>query len=62
MIMLDGRGSGTRDVIWQDPFHDRAKPHLHPADLGIALDIDRHNFAVLVTCEDSQLIARKELA
>ena len=47
IIMLNGRGIGTRDVILAGPqiptFHDRAKPHLHPADLDIALDIDRYN-------------------
>jgi hypothetical protein len=57
---------GTRDVILAGPqipaFHDPAKPHLHPADLDIALDIDRYDFAVLISCEDGRLVARKEPA
>jgi len=61
-----GSTSGTRDVILAGPqipaFHDPAKTHLHPADLDIALDIDRYDFAVLVACEDGRLVARKEPA
>lgn len=67
--LLQGRPgslSGTRDVILAGPqipaFHDPAKPHLHPADLDIALEIDRYDFAVLITREDGRLIARKEQA
>jgi 2-phosphosulfolactate phosphatase len=67
--LLQGRPgslSGTRDVILAGPqipaFHDPAKPHLHPADLDIVLDIDGYDFAVLVTCEGGRLVARKELA
>jgi 2-phosphosulfolactate phosphatase len=61
-----GSPSGTRDVILAGPqipaFHDPAKPHLHPADLDIALDIDRYDFAVLISREDGRLVARKEPA
>ncbi len=67
--LLQGRPgslSGTRDVILAGPqipaFHDPAKPHLHPADLDIALDIDRYDFAVLIAREDGRLVARKEQA
>lgn len=67
--LLQGRPgslSGTRDVILAGPqipaFHDPAKPHLHPADLDIALEMDRYDFAVLITREDGRLIARKEQA
>jgi 2-phosphosulfolactate phosphatase len=67
--LLQGRSgspSGTRDVILAGPqipaFHDPTKPHLHPADLDIALDIDRYDFAVLISCEDGRLVARKEAA
>lgn len=67
--LLQGRPgslSGTRDVILAGPqipaFHDLAKPHLHPADLDIALDIDRYDFAVLISREDRRLVARKEQA
>jgi 2-phosphosulfolactate phosphatase len=59
-----GSPSGTRDVILAGPqipaFHDPAKPHLHPADLDIALDIDRYDFAVLIELEDDRLVARKQ--
>ncbi|WP_244547571.1 2-phosphosulfolactate phosphatase [Bradyrhizobium sp. OK095] len=65
--LLEGRPgspSGTRDVILAGPqipaFHDPAKPHLHPADLDIALDIDRYDFAVLIAREDGRLVARKD--
>jgi len=65
--LLQGRpGSigGTRAVILAGPqipdFADPAKPHLHPKDLDIALDIDRYDFAVRVTREDGRLMARKE--
>jgi 2-phosphosulfolactate phosphatase len=67
--LLQGRPgslSGTRDVILAGPqipaFHDPAKPHLHPGDLDIALDIDRYDFAVLIAHEDGRLVARKEQA
>ncbi len=59
-----GNPSGTRDVILAGPqipaFHDPAKPHLHPADLDIALDIDRYDFSVRIGFEDGRLVARKE--
>lgn len=61
-----GSPSGTRDVILAGPqipdFHDPAKPHLHPGDLDIALDIDRYDFAVRIFSEDGRLIARKVAA
>jgi 2-phosphosulfolactate phosphatase len=67
--LLQGRpGSiaGTREVILAGPqipdFADPAKPHLHPRDLDIALDIDRYDFAVCVTKEGRHLVARKETA
>ncbi len=67
--LLQGRRGnqfGTREVILAGPqipdFHDPTKPHLHPADLDIALDIDRYNFAVLITREDNLLVARREPA
>jgi len=59
-----GSPTGTRDVILAGPqipdFADPAKPHLHPGDLDIALDIDRYDFAVRISQEDGRLIARKE--
>src|SRR5580700_6096962 len=35
-------------------FHDPARPHLHPEDVEIALDIDRFDFAVSVEFEDGR--------
>jgi len=65
--LLEGRrgaGSGIREVILAGPqipeFHDPAKPHLHPGDPEIALDIDRYDFAVRVTREEGRLVARRE--
>jgi 2-phosphosulfolactate phosphatase len=67
--LLQGRQgslSGIRDVILAGPqipdFYDPDKPHLHPSDLDIALDIDRYNFAIRVAQEERRLVARKELA
>jgi 2-phosphosulfolactate phosphatase len=67
--LLQGRPgsvSGTREVILAGPqipdFADPAKPHLHPKDLDIALDIDRYDFAVCVARENGRLVARKEMA
>lgn len=65
--LLQGRSgslSGTRNVILAGPqipaFHDPAKPHLHPNDLDIALDIDRYDFAVFISFEDGRLVARQQ--
>ena len=41
-------------------FHDPTRPHLHPEDVDIALDIDRYDFAVKVEFEDGRPIARME--
>jgi 2-phosphosulfolactate phosphatase len=38
-------------------FNDPARPHLHPEDVDIALDVDRHDFAVRVTTEDGLAVA-----
>jgi 2-phosphosulfolactate phosphatase len=66
--LLEGRPgnpSGIRDVVLAGPriadFHDPCKPHLHPADLEIALDIDRYDFAVRIIQEEGRLVARAEL-
>jgi len=37
-------------------------PHLYPGDLDIALDIDRYNFAIVVSLEDGRPVARMERA
>ena len=66
--LLEGRPgnpSGIRDVVLAGPriadFHDPSKPHLHPADLEIALDIDRYDFAVRISQEEGRPVARAEL-
>jgi 2-phosphosulfolactate phosphatase len=41
-------------------FHDPARPYLHPADVDIALDIDRYDFAIRVEVEDRGPIACME--
>jgi 2-phosphosulfolactate phosphatase len=41
-------------------FHDPSRPHLHPEDVDIALDIDRYDFAVRVEYEDGRPVARIE--
>ena len=43
-------------------YHDPGRPHLHPGDIDIALDVDRFDFAIAVVAEDGKAIARKELA
>jgi len=65
--LLEGRpgnASAIREVILAGPriadFHDPSKAHLHPGDLGIALDIDRYDFAVRISQEAGRLVARAE--
>jgi 2-phosphosulfolactate phosphatase len=41
-------------------FHDPARPHLHPEDVEIALDIDRYDFAIRVRIEDGRPVGRVE--
>jgi 2-phosphosulfolactate phosphatase len=41
-------------------FHDPARPHLHPEDVEIALDIDRYGFAIRVRIENGRPVARME--
>jgi 2-phosphosulfolactate phosphatase len=41
-------------------FHDPARPHLHPEDVEIALDIDRYDFAIQVRIEDGRPVGRME--
>jgi 2-phosphosulfolactate phosphatase len=41
-------------------FHDPTRPHLHPEDVDIALDIDRYDFAIRVKYEDGRPVARIE--
>jgi len=65
--LLEGR-PGDPDAVRRvilaggeaERFHDPARPHLHPGDLEIALDIDRYDFAVRVGVEDGHLVARIE--
>jgi 2-phosphosulfolactate phosphatase len=65
--LLEGR-PGDRDAVRRvilaggeaARFHDPARPHLHPGDLDIALDIGRYDFAIRVAVEDGHLVARME--
>jgi 2-phosphosulfolactate phosphatase len=41
-------------------FHDPVRPHLHPEDVDITLDIDRYDFAIRVRIEDGRPVARME--
>ena len=57
-----GNPGAVRDVILAGReiahFHDPARPHLHPQDLEIALDIDRYDFAIRIGSEDGRRVAR----
>jgi 2-phosphosulfolactate phosphatase len=39
-------------------FGDPQRPHMHPGDVEIALDIDRYDFAVVVAIENGHPVAR----
>jgi 2-phosphosulfolactate phosphatase len=41
-------------------FHDPARPYYDPRDVGLALDVDRYDFAIRVTVEDGRPVARRE--
>jgi len=41
-------------------FYDSARPGHRPEDVGIALDIDRYDFAIRVNCEHRRPVARME--
>jgi 2-phosphosulfolactate phosphatase len=43
-------------------FNDLSRPHLHPGDVDIALDIDRYDFAIRIVLQDGHLVARTERA
>ncbi|MCM8812618.1 MAG: 2-phosphosulfolactate phosphatase [Candidatus Omnitrophica bacterium] len=43
-----------------EKFRDPDKPHFHPRDPEIALDIDRFSFAVRVERQDGLLVARQQ--
>jgi 2-phosphosulfolactate phosphatase len=43
-------------------FRNPALPHFHPADLEIALDIDRYDFAIRVEMENGRPVGRMERA
>jgi 2-phosphosulfolactate phosphatase len=62
---LEGRpgdGEAVRRVILAGGevlrFYDPARPGHRPEDVGIALDIDRFDFAIRVDCENGRPIAR----
>jgi 2-phosphosulfolactate phosphatase len=64
---LEGR-SGDRRAVQRlilaggevGRFHDPTRPHLHPEDVDIALDIDRYDFAIRVQFEDGRPVGRIE--
>lgn len=60
----EGNAQAVREVILAGAdaarFRDPARPHLHPADLDIALDIGRYDFAIRVRLEDGRPVARIE--
>jgi 2-phosphosulfolactate phosphatase len=60
----DGAADAVRRVILAGSdaarFHDPTRPHLHPGDLDIALDIDRYDFAIRVHLEEGRPVARIE--
>lgn len=65
--LLEGRpgdAQATRKLILAGGeavrFRDPMRPHLHPADLEIALDVDRYDFAIRVDMEDGRPVARLE--
>jgi len=57
-----GNPQAVRDVILaagEAPrFGEANPPHLYPADLEIALDVDRYDFAVKVSIENGRPVAR----
>jgi len=67
--LLDGR-NGAPDAVRQmilaggdvARFHDPARPDSHPADLAIALDIGRYDFAIRVRMEYGHPTGRIERA
>jgi 2-phosphosulfolactate phosphatase len=65
--LLEGRpgaGAAVRQMILASGeakrFRDPARPHLHPGDLDVALDIDRYDFAIRVCLEEGRPVARME--
>lgn len=65
--LLEGR-AGDPDAVRKmilaggqaQRFLDPSRPHLHPGDLDIALDIDRYDFAIRVNLEGGRPVARME--
>ena len=41
-------------------FQSASRPHLHPEDLAIAVDVDRYDFAIRVDMEDGRPVAYRE--
>lgn len=65
--LLEGRAgapAALREMIMASReamrFRDPARPHFHPSDLEIALDIDRYDFAIRVTLEEGRPVGRLE--
>jgi 2-phosphosulfolactate phosphatase len=65
--LLEGRtgnANAVREIILAGAriadFNNPAKPHLHPEDLTIALDVDRFDFAVRINQENGRAVATIE--
>jgi 2-phosphosulfolactate phosphatase len=41
-------------------FHDPTRPHFHPQDCELALEIDRYDFAIRIGREGDHLVARRD--
>jgi 2-phosphosulfolactate phosphatase len=41
-------------------FHDPGRPHFHPQDCELALEIDRYDFAIRIGREGDHLVARRD--
>ena len=64
--LLEGRHSdpdALRSLIMQggatQKFFDDTQPQYHPKDVELALQVNKYPFAMKVTREDGQLVARK---
>lgn len=66
--VLEGRRpdfNAVKDLIMAggatQKFFDSNQPQFHPEDVTLALEADRYNFAMKISREDGQLVARKHV-
>ena len=66
--VLEGRRpdfNAVKDLIMAggatQKFFDSNQPQFHPQDVTLALEADRYNFAMKISREDGQLVARKHV-